>query len=64
MVAGLTLPRQLLRNKCEAYSTLNEADEDPAVEANIHDRFSRLGVPAPKQALVAPASLYLTAILE
>ncbi|KAJ2917492.1 hypothetical protein MD484_g2951, partial [Candolleomyces efflorescens] len=55
---------ELLRNKCEAYSTLNEAEEDPSVEGRINERFGRLGASAPKAALVAPASLYLTAILE
>ncbi|KAG2013255.1 hypothetical protein CC2G_010186 [Coprinopsis cinerea AmutBmut pab1-1] len=55
---------ELLRNKCEAYSTLNEADEDPLAETRINDKFSRSGASPPKVLLVAPAALYLTAILE
>jgi hypothetical protein len=55
---------QLLRLKCEAYSTLNETDEDPGSERRINDRIlSGGGVPT-KTTLVAPAALYLTAILE
>ncbi|KAJ7591469.1 hypothetical protein C8J56DRAFT_935648 [Mycena floridula] len=55
---------QLLRLKCEAYSTLNEADEDPDAESRIQERLSHGGAIAPKPALVAPAALYLTAILD
>lgn len=55
---------ELLRNKCEAYSTLNEADEDPVAESHINERFGRSGASSPKAALIAPAALYLTAILE
>ncbi|KAJ3546207.1 hypothetical protein NMY22_g2151 [Coprinellus aureogranulatus] len=61
---GLLSPLQLLRNKCEAYSTLNEADEDPSIEGLINERFGRSGASPPKAALVSPAALYLTAILE
>ncbi|TFK25917.1 hypothetical protein FA15DRAFT_667903 [Coprinopsis marcescibilis] len=60
----LPLAFQLLRNKCEAYSTLNEADEDPLAEAQINEKFGRPGGPPLKAVLVAPAALYLTAILE
>ncbi|KAF6762040.1 hypothetical protein DFP72DRAFT_877843 [Ephemerocybe angulata] len=55
---------ELLRNKCEAYSTLNEADEDPVAESHINERFGRSGASSPKAALIAPAALYLTAILD
>lgn len=55
---------QLLRLKCEAFSTLNEADEDPGTETHINERLGRSGASPPKAALVAPAALYLTAILE
>ncbi|KAJ7771084.1 hypothetical protein DFH07DRAFT_241274 [Mycena maculata] len=56
---------ELLRLKCEAYSTLNESDEDSAAVGLLQERMTQLGgtIP-PTPALVAPASLYLTAILE
>lgn len=54
----------LLRLKCEAYSTLNEADEDPASEGRINEMFGKVHPHAPKTALLDPAALYLTAILE
>jgi len=54
----------LLRLKCEAYSTLNETDEDPGAERRINDRMGSGGGMVPKPALMAPAALYLTAILE
>ncbi|KAL0950154.1 hypothetical protein HGRIS_010149 [Hohenbuehelia grisea] len=56
---------ELLRLKCEAYSTLNEFDENLAAETTLSERMSQnAGFAAPKPALVAPAALYLTAILE
>ncbi|KAF8076707.1 hypothetical protein FPV67DRAFT_1559110 [Lyophyllum atratum] len=55
---------ELLRLKCEAYSTLNEPDEDHGAEGRINDRMSAKGGTPPKAALMAPAALYLTAILE
>lgn len=55
---------QLLRLKCEAYSTLNESDEDPSVEDRIQERFIQALVVPPSATLLAPAALYLTAILE
>ncbi|KAF5387953.1 hypothetical protein D9615_000662 [Tricholomella constricta] len=55
---------ELLRLKCEAYSTLNESDEDHAAEGRINDRMSATGGTPPKVTLMAPAALYLTAILE
>ncbi|KAE9404838.1 hypothetical protein BT96DRAFT_988929 [Gymnopus androsaceus JB14] len=54
---------ELLRLKCEAYSTLNESDGDKSAETRLHERFASAGQP-PKPSLVAPAALYLTAILE
>ncbi|KAK7470255.1 hypothetical protein VKT23_001689 [Stygiomarasmius scandens] len=54
---------ELLRLKCEAYSTLNESDENQAAESRLAERMSTAG-PPPKSSLVAPAALYLTAILE
>ncbi|KAF8897917.1 hypothetical protein BD779DRAFT_1492950 [Infundibulicybe gibba] len=56
---------ELLRLKCEAYSTLNELDEDPVAEGRIHETLGLTNGPALlKSTLVAPAALYLTAILE
>ncbi|KAJ7639387.1 hypothetical protein FB45DRAFT_977184 [Roridomyces roridus] len=56
---------ELLRLKCEAYSTLNESDEDSAAVAQLQERMAQLGGTTPPiPSLVAPASLYLTAILE
>ncbi|KAG6840641.1 hypothetical protein C0991_005364 [Blastosporella zonata] len=55
---------ELLRLKCEAYSTFNESDEDQAAESRTNDRMSAAGGIPPKAGLLAPASLYLTAILE
>lgn len=56
---------QLLRLKCEAYSTLNESDEDATAVARLQEKMTQLGgTTPPVPALVAPASLYLTAILE
>lgn len=58
------LASQLLRMKCEAYSTLNESDEDPSAEDRIQARFAQSVATPPDGALLPPAALYLTAILE
>ncbi|KAJ7506533.1 hypothetical protein B0H11DRAFT_1794394 [Mycena galericulata] len=56
---------ELLRLKCEAYSTLNESDEDSAALGQLQERMKQIGgTTPPLPGLVAPASLYLTAILE
>lgn len=61
----LTRTAQLLRLKCSAFSTLNESDEDPGAESRVYERMTQAGGASPPTAtLVAPASLYLTAILE
>ena len=54
---------QLLRLKCAAYSTLNDSDEDPNVEAFIVEKMRDAGVPF-TPVRIAPAALYLTAIVE
>jgi hypothetical protein len=59
-----SLNQQLLRLKCEAYSTLNEEDEDPASEGRINEMFGKVHPHPPRTALLDPAALYLTAILE
>lgn len=50
--------------KCEAYSTLNEGDEDPDAESRVNQMFDRADIQPPKSSLIDPAALYLTAILE
>ncbi|KAI9448079.1 hypothetical protein H4582DRAFT_2068633 [Lactarius indigo] len=55
---------ELMRLKCEAYSTLNDSDEDAHAENKIQERLQSQGVEPPKSIVVAPAALYLTAILE
>ncbi|KAH7926774.1 hypothetical protein BV22DRAFT_1111470 [Leucogyrophana mollusca] len=55
---------ELLRLKCEAYSTLSDTDENSDAEARLYERMNADGFPPPKQLLLAPAALYLTAILE
>jgi hypothetical protein len=53
-----------MRLKCEAYSTLNDSDEDAQAENSIQERLRSQGLDPPKSVIVAPAALYLTAILE
>ncbi|KAF9534568.1 hypothetical protein CPB83DRAFT_842530 [Crepidotus variabilis] len=55
---------EVLRLKCSAYSTLNEEDEDPAAEFRIDEVFSKAHEYPPNTALLDPAALYLTAIIE
>lgn len=57
---------QLLRLKCQAYSTLSDSDEDEQAEMRLAERMSHAAasISPPKPTLVAPAALYLTAILE
>lgn len=56
---------QLLRHKCEAYSTLGELDEDPEVEARLQARMAQASPNVPPNiSAVAPAALYLTAVIE
>ncbi|KAI9466969.1 hypothetical protein BJY52DRAFT_1235607 [Lactarius psammicola] len=55
---------ELMRLKCEAYSTLNDSDEDAQAENKIQERLQSQGMEPPKSIIVAPAALYLTAILE
>ena len=55
---------QLLRHKCEAYSTLGEMDEDADVEARMQTRMMQAASNPPNANAVAPAALYLTAVLE
>ncbi|PFH49260.1 hypothetical protein AMATHDRAFT_5074 [Amanita thiersii Skay4041] len=55
---------ELLRLKCEAYSTLNDSDEDSAAETRLMDRMRGIGAVPFKPTRIAPAALYLTAIVE
>lgn len=59
------LPNQLLRMKCEAYSSLGDQEEDTQAEGVLHARMVQTaGETTPKLSAIAPAALYLTAILE
>ncbi|KAF8345563.1 hypothetical protein F5887DRAFT_884708 [Amanita rubescens] len=55
---------KLLRLKCAAYSTLNDSDEDPNTEACIMEKMRDAGVVPFTAVRIAPAALYLTAIVE
>lgn len=56
---------QLLRLKCEAYTTMNDLDEDEDAEQKLGEKMSEAGsATPPDNRLLAPAALYLTAILE
>lgn len=55
---------ELLRLKCEAYSTLSDTDENEDAQVRLAERMNAQGSPMPKQSILAPASLYLTAIIE
>ncbi|KAF9226758.1 hypothetical protein BS17DRAFT_502768 [Gyrodon lividus] len=55
---------ELLRLKCEAYSTLSDTDENAEAEAHLYEQMNAEGTPPPNQSLISPASLYLTAIIE
>jgi len=59
-----TIVRQLLRLKCAAYSTLNDSDEDPNAEACVMEKMRDAGVVPFTSVRIAPAALYLTAIVE
>ncbi|KAF7789453.1 hypothetical protein EIP86_000398 [Pleurotus ostreatoroseus] len=56
---------ELLRLKCEGYTTMNDGDEDADAIKRVNDKMSiATGLPVPHTSVMAPASLYLTAILE
>ncbi|KAF9238806.1 hypothetical protein BU15DRAFT_75030 [Melanogaster broomeanus] len=55
---------ELLRLNCETYSTLSDTDENAEAEGRLFERMNAEGITPPKQSLLAPASLYLTAIIE
>ncbi|KAF8524755.1 hypothetical protein JB92DRAFT_3109275 [Gautieria morchelliformis] len=56
---------ELLRIKCEAYSSLGDQEEKVEIETALHARITQISGDATlKLAAVAPAALYLTAILE
>ena len=55
----------LLRIKCEAYSTFNDTDEDTEVEGRWLVKVENVsGFPLSNKPYIAPAALYLTAIIE
>ena len=56
---------QLLRLKCEAYSTFNDTDDDTDAEKRWLSKVTSANGFAPHNVqYIAPAALYLTAILE
>ncbi|EIW82265.1 hypothetical protein CONPUDRAFT_54680, partial [Coniophora puteana RWD-64-598 SS2] len=55
---------ELLRLKCEGYSTLSDTDENPDAEARLYERMKAQGVKPPQPSVLDPAALYLTAIVE
>ncbi|KAJ3520688.1 hypothetical protein NM688_g9126 [Phlebia brevispora] len=56
---------ELLRLKCEGYTTMNDTDEDAEAIKRVNEKMTiATGLPTPPSSLLAPASLYLTAILE
>ena len=62
---GPLRPSQLLRLKCEGYTTMNDTDEDSEAIKRVNDKMGVAGsLTPPHTSLLAPASLYLTAILE
>ncbi|KAI5119590.1 hypothetical protein M0805_005762 [Coniferiporia weirii] len=56
---------ELLRLKCEAYSTFNDTDEDVDVERRWQTKVAgSTGFSSNNLQFIAPAALYLTAIIE
>ena len=56
---------QLLRLKCEAYSTFNDSDDDSDAEKRWQAKVTNsTGFASHNAQYIAPAALYLTAILE
>ncbi|ELU45897.1 hypothetical protein AG1IA_00065 [Rhizoctonia solani AG-1 IA] len=55
---------ELLRQKCEVYCTLGDLEENVVVESALQEKMLGGGPCAPKVEQIAPAALYLTAILE
>ncbi|KAF8961057.1 hypothetical protein BDZ97DRAFT_1255262 [Flammula alnicola] len=54
----------LLRLQCDAYSALNERDENLNSEGRVEEKFGKVHPRPPMNTLLDPAALYLTAILE
>ena len=52
--------------KCEAYSSLGDQEEDAQAQSVLYARMLQTAgeTSTPKLAAIAPAALYLTAILE
>ncbi|KAG2073555.1 hypothetical protein BDR04DRAFT_1094463 [Suillus decipiens] len=63
-VFNLQWASELLRLKCEAYSTLSDTDENSDAENRLKEHMLAEAVLPPKQEVLSPASLYLTAIIE
>jgi hypothetical protein len=53
-----------MRQKCEAYFTLGDIEEDAVTEAALRKKVLTAGSGTPQAEQITPAALYLTAILE
>lgn len=53
-----------MRAKCEVYSTLGDAEEDIEEEDRLQNQMMLASSGPPKASAVAPAALYITAMLE
>ncbi|KAG8965475.1 hypothetical protein FRC03_000472 [Tulasnella sp. 419] len=60
----LQLAFELMRQKCEVYSTLGDVEEDFDEETRLQNQLLASGPSAPRPEAVAPAALYITAILD
>ena len=55
---------QLMRQKCQVYSTLGDFEENVQIETLLQDRFTECCPSPPRHSTIAAAALYITAILE
>ncbi|KAG8965434.1 hypothetical protein FRC05_003271 [Tulasnella sp. 425] len=55
---------ELMRAKCEVYSTLGDAEEDIEEEDRLQNQMMLASSGPPRASAVAPAALYITASLE
>lgn len=53
-----------MRVKCEVYSTLGDVEEDIEEESRLQNQMLSASSDPPRASAVAPAALYITAMLE
>lgn len=53
-----------MRSKCEVYSTLGDVEEDIDEEDRLQNQMMTASTGPPRASAVAPAALYITAMLE